>query len=354
MKHLLPSYRVPAFSRLFWIHLILALSAALLFWLGAGAAAKASHAPDDAVTVRDLAKPNDLVAASTDADATAFREEDAGFSAHYRVPHHVDSGAQSEGLPRLNVEKITGALLRKPDESNPNRAAGRHVDSGANFGIVELPMVAAIRTDTMLEIRQVTVYYDDRGWVVAYLPADDPAAGIWKYDPEVIPDGSGQPANDLQQNLLFLAINEVLDTAEEVMHGIDIARANHDSVGYYHWQHPKLNAFVLFSHESSGGTSEPVRFVVPPTIQDIRASAAVLDTTPVTPAVNGASLNVSPNVDGEPPAVTVNKPHRMAVSRFDLNRPDPTTTTLYEVTVTAGAGGTAAGAVMLLYTKPSS
>ena len=349
MKHLIPSYRVPPFPRLFWIHLILAVSAALLFGVGAGTPANASHAPDDAVTVRELAKPNDLVAASTDADATAFREEDAGFSAHYRVPHHVDSTAQSEGLPRLNVEEITRALLEKPDESSAIRIdPGSHVDSGANFGIVALPMHAATRSNTVLETRQVTVYYDDRGWIVAYLPADDPAAGIWKYDP------MGQPANDLQQNLLFLAINEVLDTAEEVMHGIDIARANHDSVGYYHWQHPKLNAFVLFSHESSGGTSEPVRFVVPPTIQDIRASAAVLDTTPVTPAVNGASLNVSPNVDGEPPAVTVNKPHRMAVSRFDLNRPDPTATTLYEVTVTAGAGGTAAGAVMLLYTKPGS
>ena len=43
----------------------------------------------------------------------------------------------------------------------------------------------------------------------------------------------------------------------------------------------------------------------------------------------------------------------MAVEKFDLHRPDPTATTLYEVTVTAGAGGTAAGAVMLLYTKPA-
>ena len=344
MKHLLPSYRVPALPRLFWIHLIVVVSAALLFGVGAGTPANASHAPDDAVTVRDLAKPNDLVAASTDADATAFREEDAGFSAHYRVPHHVDSGAQSDGLPRLNVEKITEALLEKPDGSNPNRAAGRHVDSGANFGIVALPMHAATRSNTVPETRQVTVYYDDRGWVVAYLPADDPAAGIWKYDP------MGQPADDLQQNLLFLAINEVLDTAEEVMHGIDIARANHDSVGYYHWQHPKLNAFVLFSHESSGGTSEPVRFVVPPTIKSILASASVLITSEQTddqPTVT-AGLMVDDSA-----VVTVQEPTRLDVSGFALERTRDATS-LHEVTVAVDDGGTAAGAVMLLYTKPGS
>ena len=343
MKHLLPSYRVPALPRLFWIHLIVAVSAALLFWLGAGAAAKASHAPNDAVTVRDLAKPNDLVAASTDADATAFREDEAGFSAHYRVPHHVDSGAQSEGLPRLNVEKITEALLEKPDGSNPNRAAGRHVDSGANFGIVTLPMHAAVGFGDQVT-RDVTVYYDDRGWVVAYLPADDSAAGIWKYDP------MGQPADDLQQNLLFLAINEVLDTAEEVMHGIDIAQANHDSVGYYHWQHPKLNAFVLFSHESSGGTSEPVRFVVPPTIKSILASASVLITSEQTddqPTVTAGLL-----VD-DSAVVTVQEPTRLDVSGFALERTRDATS-LHEVTVAVDDGGTAAGAVMLLYTKPGS
>ena len=345
MKHLLPSYRVPALPRLFWIHLILAVSAALLFGVGAGTPANASHAPDDAVTVRDLAKPNDLVAASTDADATAFREEDAGFSAHYRVPHHVDSGAQSEGLPRLNVEKITGALLRKLDESNPNRnVPGIHVDSGANFGIVRLPMHAAIGFGTQVEPREVTVYYDDRGWVVAYLPPDKPAVGIWRYD------RTEQPANDLEQNLMVLAINEVLTVArKDVPEIVDVSDS---TVGYYHW-HPKYqehNAFVLFSHESTGGTSEPIRFVVPPTIESILASASVLITSEQTddqPTVT-AELMVDDSA-----VVTVQEPTRLDVSGFALERTRDATS-LHEVTVAVDDGGTAAGAVMLLYTKPGS
>ena len=59
------------------------------------------------------------------------------------------------------------------------------MDSGANFGIVELPMVVAVTpAGRLVSPTNVTVYYDDRGWVVAYLPAAAPAAGIWRYDPQ--------------------------------------------------------------------------------------------------------------------------------------------------------------------------
>ena len=343
MKHLIPSYRVPPCPRLFWIHLIVAVSAALLFWLGAGAAAKASHAPNDAVTVRDLVEPNHLVTTSQRNDATAFREEDAGFSAHYRVPHHVDSSAQSDGLPRLNVEEITRALLEKPDDSNANRnVPGIHVDSGANFGIVRLPMHAAIGFGTQVEPREVTVYYDDRGWVVAYLPPDEPAVGIWRYD------RTKQPANDLEQNLLVLAINEVLTVARKDVP--EIVYVGDRTVGYYHWKYPQYNAYVLFSHTSNGGESEPVRFVVPPTIESILASASVLITSEQTddqPTVT-AGLMVDDSA-----VVTVQEPTRLDVSGFALERTRDATS-LHEVTVAVDDGGTAAGAVMLLYTKPGS
>ena len=263
MKHLIPSYRVPPCPRLFWIHLILAVSAALLFWVGNGTLAETSYAPTSAATVWDLAEPDDLVATSQGDDATAFREEEAGFSAHYRVPDHSQGDRPDDLWPRLNVSAITEALLKEPpDESNANRQEpGRHVDSGGNFGIVELPMAVTTSRESVAPTRLVTVYYDDRGWVVAYLPADEPAAGIWKYDPQ------DQIGNDLGQNLLVLAINEVLTVARNDVP--EIVDANHEAVGYYHWRHQNHNAFVLFSHSSGGGTSEPVRFVVPPTIKDI-------------------------------------------------------------------------------------
>ena len=342
VKHENTSHRELLSNRLRWVRLAVAVSAALLLSLCGGGPAETSEVDATRATVWGLAEPDNLVTTSQGDDTTAFREEDAGFSAHHRVSDHFEGDGQDGLRLRLNVAAITEVLLEDPDESNANRQnPGRHVDSGANFGIVELPMIVTPRFESEREIRQVTVYYDDRGWVVAYLPAGEPAAGIWKYD------APGQPANELEQNLLLLAINEVLAVARQDVP--EIVDADQDTVGYYHWQYPDYNALVLFSHGSSGGTSDPVRFVVPPTIENILPSASVLDTTRETPSAAGASLKVDEFV------LTVNGSTRMAVSGFDFDPERPTDkTSLHEVTVTAGADGTAAGAVMLLYRKPGS
>lgn len=330
--------------------MIVALSAALLFWVGNGTLAETSYAPTSAATVWDLAEPDNLVATSQGDDTTAFREEEAGISAHHRVPDHFQGDGPGDLRPRLNIVAITKSLLEAPDESNANRQEpGRHVDSGANFGIVELPMVAAVTpAGRLVSATDVTVYYDDRGWVVAYLPADEPAAGIWRYDPQDIPNTPGHKANDLEQNLLLLAINEVLAVAREDVP--EIVNADQDTVGYYHWQYPDYNAFVLFSHEYDRGTSDPVRFVVPPTIENILASASVLITSRGTddqPTVTAELL-----VD-DSAVVSARQPDRLAVSGFTLERTSDASR-LYEVTVAVDDGATAAGAVMLVYTKPSS
>ena len=302
-----------------------------------------------AATVWDLVEPGNLVTASQGNDATAFREEDAGFSAHHRVPDPFEGDGPDDLRPRLNVTAITDALLEKPHENDYiRRGPGRHVDSGGNFGIVELPMAVTRSRGSLTPIRQITVYYDDRGWVVAYLPADEPAAGIWRYDPQDDPDAPGRKANDLDQNLLLLAINEVLTVAKQ--DESKIADADHDSVGYYHWQYPDCNAFLLFSHESGGGTSDPIRFVVPPTIEHILASAAVLITG--IPTDDQPTVNAQLMVD-DSAVVSVQQPDRLAVRGVELDRTDDASR-LYEVTVSVDDGGTAAGTVMLVYTKPGS
>ncbi|MDE2788755.1 MAG: hypothetical protein OXL37_19155 [Chloroflexota bacterium] len=313
--------------------------------MGNGTPAETGYAPTSAATVWDLAEPDDLITPSQGNDTTAFREEDAGFSAHYQVAEHSQGNGQDDLRPRLNVMAITDALLADPDESNANRKkAGRHVDSGGNFGIVELPMAVTRNLGSAVPPRLVTVYYDDRGWVVAYLPADEPAAGIWRYDPQ----DQDRQVNDLEQNLLVLTINEVLSAARQNVP--EIANADHGAVGYYHWEYPECNAFVLFSHESGGGTSEPVRFVVPPTIEHIMASATVLLTSLSTPGQTGVTADLM--VD-DSAVVSVEQPARLTVSGFELARTEDASR-LYEVTVAVDAGATAAGAVMLVYTKPGS
>ena len=343
MEHQNTSHRELFSNRVLWVRIAIAVSAALLMSLCGGGPAETSHESANRAMVWELTEPNDFVTTAQGDDTTAFREEDAGFSAHHRVPDHFQGDGQDDLRPRLNVMAVTVALLEDPDQSNSYRtAAGRHVDSGGNFGIVELPMAVARSLGSVVPPRRVTVYYDDRGWVVAYLPADDPAAGIWRYDPQ------NQMDNDLDQNLLLLAINEVLAVARQDVP--DIVEADHDAVGYYHWQYPEHNAFLLFSHESGGGTSDPVRFVVPPTIGSILASATVLITSIQTQgqsAVN-AELAIDDNA-----VVTVQEPSRLAVSGFELERTDDASR-LYEVTVAVDDGATATGAVMFVYTKPGS
>lgn len=330
-------------NRLLWVRVAFAVSAALLSCLFNGTPAESYQHAIDPVMVWNLAKPDDLVIASQGDDATAFREEDAGFSAHHRVPDHFEEDRADDLRPRLNVMAITDALLEEPHESNHNRiVAGRHVDSGSNFGIVELPMVVARGLGSVVPPRLVTVYYDDRGWVVAYLSPDEPAVGIWRHDP------LNQQASDLDQNLLVIAINEVLTVASQDVP--EIVAADDSTVGYYHWQHPEHNSFVLFSHESEGGTSEPVRFVVPPTIQNILASALVLIDSVPSPGQTTVAAEVA--VDGSAVA-SVQQPARLAVSGFALKRTSDASR-LYEVTVAVDVGATATGAVMMVYTKPNS
>ena len=345
MKHQNTS-RQELFSKFsLWVHLAIVVSGALLVWLGNGPPAESSQGTVGIATVWDLAKPKDLLTTSRSDDSTAFREEDAGFSAHHRVADPFGEDDPNDPRPRLNVFAITQALLEEPDPSNADRLdPGRHVDSGGNFGIVELPMVVARSLESASPPRQVTVYYDDRGWVVAYLSADEPAAGIWKYDPQ----DQDQQVNDLEQNLLLLAINEVLVVARQDVP--EIVDADHDTVGYYHWQHPEHNAFLLFGHESSGGTSDPVRFVVPPTIESIMPSASILITSPPTPEQTSVTAELMVD-DGA--VVSVQQPDRLAVSGFVLQRTDDASR-LYEVTVAVDDGAAATGAVMLVYTKPSS
>ena len=222
------------------------------------------------------------------------------------------------------------------------------MDSGANFGIVELPMVVARSLGSIAPPRWVTVYYDDRGWVVAYLPADAPAAGIWRYDPQDTGNTQGDKTNDLDQNLLLIAINEVLAAAKQDVP--KIVDADQDTVGYYHWQYPDYNAFVLFGHEDDGKTSDPIRFVVPPTIENILASASVLITSKETDDQPTATAELM--VD-DSAVVSVRQPDRLAVAGFALERTDDASR-LYEVTVSVTPNTNAAGAVMLVYTRPGS
>ena len=281
---------------------------------------------------------------NADADAsTAFREEDAGFSAYYRVPAPADADA-----PRLNIKTITDKLRAPPDENDTVRvqdSPGEVVEQGVNFAIVTIKMKAAIRQG---DAQDITLYYDDRGWIVAYLRHDEPAAAIWRYRPLNAADGdtAKKPDELLADNLLILGINAVLKANNPAANAI-----THEMAGYHHWQYPQCDAFILFSNQTTSGKSDPVSIVIPPTISDIKASAAALIAHI---PVGGEEASASVLIDGDVKVtaeVTAQDSDYLSVDRFDL-MPDTEHSSVYRMQVSSEGGKLAVGVVMLVYDKP--
>ena len=253
--------------------------------------------------------------------------------------------------PRLSVSEIYDTLLDTPDESNRVRSKpGTGVVLGANFGIITIPMFAS--RDVPGANTDITLYFDDQGWIVAYLPANAPASQIWCHhcaddEPQTDPKANAH----LDNNLLLLAIDEVLaiNAALAADHPDATAAPNapRAEIGYYHWQHQACNAFLLFGNVAADGQSDPIRFVIPKSIGDVHASAAALLTSH---PVAGAAATARVTVD-ETEAATANSETPLAAAQFKLNR-DKSKTSLHRMSVAADPGKSAAGIVMLVYTKP--
>ena len=304
-----------------------------------------SHSP--APLSITLTQPQWHVAAQSDA-TTAFQEEEAGFSAFYRVPAPTETDTSSKPAPRLNVRAMTGTLLSPTTSADTVRAgAGSIVAMGDNYGIVSIPMFRT--TEGKVPPTLVNVYYDDRGWIVAYLPVGEPAALIWRHDASYgAANQESTVSQGLEENLLILAINEALTASDP-----SLAVVTHESAGYYDWENPDCNAFTLFSDskngKGSGGVSGGVDFVVPSTIQNIHSSAAVLITSPLE---IGGDVSAAVLIDGERTTSAPHKDAAIASSHFVLNHSGGIATR-HRMSVDSTPGKSAIGVVVLLYQKPT-
>ena len=276
-------------------------------------------------------------------DDTGFREQDAGFSAYYRISPPTTSENTADTLPILDVVGTAVALTSAPSSEDTVLAgAGTIVDLGSNFGIVTLPLRPAL--DQPLPSTNVNVYFDDQGWVVAYLPAGQPAAAIWRYSSaHAANDDDYDSSADLANNLLVLAINATLTAANASPGAITYAM-----VSYFDWEHPDCDAYVLFSNSAIGTDSHPVGFLVPSTIKELYASGSVLITSNTE---GGSTSSAELRVDGAVAATAQADKTILATTTFDLNRSDGVVSQ-HRMSIMVDEGTTAAGVVMFLYDKP--
>jgi hypothetical protein len=174
-------------------------------------------------------------------NGSAFPEADAGFSAYYRVPDAGGSG--------LNKQAIDQSLLDQPRPFSPRTGPAELLDMGGNYTLAGVP----IRNIDGL-VTPVNLYYDDQGWLVAYLPRGSGGARAW----QAVDLNTDRPVlTDISRTTLQDAINEVLEAA------LNLPPLGPNDLGYYHWEHPLATHFLMLATARGTQGSDYVSFAVP-------------------------------------------------------------------------------------------
>ena len=176
----------------------------------------------------------------------AFPEAEAGFSAYYR------RGAP--GSYGLDKDRVDGLLFGPVAPGAATRRAGPAILTamGANYTVASLPLQ---NIDGL--VSPVNLYYDDQGWVVAYLPRGAASAQIWQ---AAELDGENPVLTDASlSHTLLDAINVVL---AEALGGAAVVLSD-PGLSYHHWRYDGIESFLLLAAALGEKGSHPVSFSVP-------------------------------------------------------------------------------------------
>ena len=241
----------------------LRLSIVILIFLGALATLLALDQTELAAQPEDYEVPSPQLGLTAEAREAlqgsdlAFPSGDAGFSAYYRMGTIGDYS-----LDKATVDDhIFGQV-----ESNAitvRTAPATLVDIGDNYTISTLSMTNIDSIES-----EVNLYYDDEGWIVAYLPSGTSSSQIWQAREE---NSENPEITDISNTTLLDAINVVVDDA---LGGTSI---EHDdsSLGYYHWQHTDADNFLMMAVSRQIQGEYPVQFSVPTTLTVAEVSATM-------------------------------------------------------------------------------
>jgi hypothetical protein len=236
--------------------LIFVVSLAIGHFVTGGSSVAKASAVNDTIP----GNPVGLTAEARQALATedkAFPSKNAGFSAYYRM--------EDDGAHTLDKGKVDDHIFSHidTDVTTLRTAPATLVDVGANYTVATLTLE---NIDNLTST--VNLYYDDEGWIVAYLSKDESSALIFQakgIDPE-------NPAvEEIGDTILLEAINVVVD---EALEGAAIEDDDAD-LGHYHWQFPNADNFLMMviSRPDIGGY--PVQFAVPDTLTLSEISASL-------------------------------------------------------------------------------
>ena len=178
----------------------------------------------------------------------AFPSETAGFSAYYRM--------ETDGTFSLEKGTVDDHIFGPL----PGGATTVRLGPASLLEIGDNYTIASLTLENVDELpSSVNLYYDDEGWIVAYLPSGTPSSEVWQArevdfeDPEI---------TDISNTTLLDAINVVVVDALE---GTAIQHDDED-LGYYHWQHADADNFLMMAISRGMQGEYPVQFSVPTTL----------------------------------------------------------------------------------------
>lgn len=178
----------------------------------------------------------------------AFPSESAGFSAYYRVE---DSGSYS--LDKGVVDDHIFSPV-EPEDTTLRTAPAALVDVGSNYTVATLTLQNIDGLES-----EVNLYYDDEGWIVAYLSSGVSSALVWQAKDI---DVENPEVEEIGDTILLEAINVVVEEALG-----ETAIENDDTdLGHYHWQYPNADNFLMMAVSRQDQGEYPVQFAVPETL----------------------------------------------------------------------------------------
>ncbi len=175
----------------------------------------------------------------------AFPSDSAGFSAYYRL--------EEDGSYSLNKGTVDDHIFSpvEPGDTTLRTAPATLVEVGANYTVATLTLE---NIDSL--VSTVNLYYDDEGWIVAYLPSGAASALIWQAKDI---DAENPDVEDIGDTILLQAINIVVKEAldKTAIEGDD------SDLGHYHWQYPDADNFLMMAVTRQDQGDYPVQFAVP-------------------------------------------------------------------------------------------
>ena len=185
-----------------------------------------------------------------ESDDKAFPSADAGFSAYYQV-----GTKGSYGLNKDTVDDYIFDPLRS-DDGTAMTGPATLVEIGDNYTVAQMHL-----TNIDGITSTVNLYYDDEGWVVAYLDNDADSSNIW-YAKGVDAENPESNQVDLSKTTFLEAINLVVKDALVGMAIDDDATG----FGFYHWQHTTADSFLMMAVVRKVQGPYPVQMAVPATL----------------------------------------------------------------------------------------